>query len=170
MTFGSGKDDFTGFLQAVYEVQDISPEEENALAAAMSRGDEAARKKLIEANMKYAVDAAKKDINKGIPFMDLIETALKALEKAADSFVPGDDLSFSKYSEGWVRYSLGNALSKTEPSASRIPEDKAEPINRMLKAARKLLQEKGREPSFAEIAAELGTTEAEVKSLFGLFE
>ena len=142
------------FLKEIGKIRLLTFEEENALAERMVKGDEEAKKQLIEANLRLVVSIAKKYIGRGMTFLDLIQEGNLGLIKAVDKFDPSKGYKFSTYATWWIRQAITRAIAD-QARTIRIPVHMVETINKLIKTSRHLLQTLGREPTPEEIAAEL---------------
>ena len=142
------------FLKEIGKIRLLTFEEENALAERMVKGDEEAKKQLIEANLRLVVSIAKKYIGRGMTFLDLIQEGNLGLIKAVDKFDPSKGYKFSTYATWWIRQAITRAIAD-QARTIRIPVHMVETINKLIKTSRHLLQQLGREPTPEEIAAEL---------------
>ena len=145
------------YLKEIGRVPLLSAEEEAALAHAAQAGDEDARRRLSEANLRLVVSVAKRYAGRGLPFLDLIQEGNLGLMKAAEKFEPDRGFKFSTYATWWIRQ-----------STIRIPVHLVESINRVKKTAGELLRRTGREPTAEEIAAQLDMEPARVRELIQL--
>ena len=141
--------------------------EEAALARAAQAGDEDARRRLSEANLRLVVSVAKRYAGRGLPFLDLIQEGNLGLMKAAEKFEPDRGFKFSTYATWWIRQSITRAIAD-QGRTIRIPVHLVESINRVKKTAGELLRRTGREPTVEEIAAQLDMEAARVRELLQL--
>ena len=151
------------YLKEIGRVPLLSAEEEAALARAAQAGDEDARRRLSEANLRLVVSVAKR----GLPFLDLIQEGNLGLMKAAEKFEPDRGFKFSTYATWWIRQSITRAIAD-QGRTIRIPVHLVESINRVKKTAGELLRRTGREPTVEEIAAQLDMEAARVRELLQL--
>lgn len=147
------------YLREIGERKLLTAEEEKALATLVQQGDEDARQKLIEANLRLVVHVAKRYTRRGDPelFLDLIQEGNLGLFRAVERFDPNRGTRFSTYATHWIRQAIQRALTKSR--IIRIPEHVLENIARMRKTRHRLYQELGRQPTAAELAAELAFSE-----------
>ena len=142
------------YLKEIGKVPLLTGEEELDLAERMVNGDVKAKQKLVEANLRLVVSIAKRYVNRGMFFLDLIQEGNLGLMKAVDKFDYGKGYKFSTYATWWIRQAITRAIAD-QARTIRIPVHMVETINRVLRVSRQLLQENGKEPSDDEIAAEL---------------
>lgn len=142
------------FLKEIGKIPLLTYEEENALAERMVKGDKAAKKHLIESNLRLVVSIAKKYIGRGMNFLDLIQEGNLGLIKAVDKFDQSKGYKFSTYATWWIRQAITRAIAD-QARTIRIPVHMVETINKLIRTSRHLLQTLGREPTPEELAAEL---------------
>lgn len=160
-------DPVKAYLKEIGRVPLLSVEEEAALARAAQAGDEDARRRLSEANLRLVVSVAKRYAGRGLPFLDLIQEGNLGLMKAAEKFEPDRGFKFSTYATWWIRQSITRAIAD-QGRTIRIPVHLVESINRVKKTAGELLRRTGREPTAEEIAAQLDMEPARVRELIQL--
>lgn len=159
---GIGTDDpVRMYLKEIGTVPLLSPEEEMELAIKKSQGDEAAKKKLIEANLRLVVNIAKKYTNRGLSFLDLIQEGNLGLMKGVEKFDYERGFKLSTYATWWIRQSVTRALAD-QARVIRVPVHMVETINRMTKVQRNLTLKLGYEPSAKEISEEMGIPENKI--------
>ena len=139
------------YLKEIGKVPLLSAEEEIELAKRMENGDEAAKKRLAEANLRLVVSIAKRYVGRGMLFLDLIQEGNLGLIKAVDKFDFRKGFKFSTYATWWIRQAITRAIAD-QARTIRIPVHMVETINKLVRVQRQLLQELGREPSPEEIA------------------
>ncbi len=139
------------YLKEIGRVPLLSSDEEVELARKMQEGDEAAKKRLSEANLRLVVSIAKRYVGRGMLFLDLIQEGNMGLLKAVEKFDYQKGFKFSTYATWWIRQSITRAIAD-QARTIRIPVHMVETINKLTRVSRMLLQEKGREPSPEEIA------------------
>ena len=142
------------YLKEIGKVPLLSAEEEIDLARRMSEGDESAKKRLAEANLRLVVSIAKRYVGRGMLFLDLIQEGNLGLIKAVEKFDYQNGFKFSTYATWWIRQAITRAIAD-QARTIRIPVHMVETINKLIRVSRQLLQELGREPLPEEIAKEL---------------
>ena len=142
------------YLKEIGKVPLLSADEEIELAKRMSDGDEDAKKRLAEANLRLVVSIAKRYVGRGMLFLDLIQEGNLGLIKAVEKFDYQKGFKFSTYATWWIRQAITRAIAD-QARTIRIPVHMVETINKLIRVSRQLLQELGREPSPEEIAEEL---------------
>ena len=149
------------YLKDIGQVPLLTSEEEKDLAERMSKGDEEAKKRLSEANLRLVVSIAKRYVGRGMQFLDLIQEGNLGLMKAVDKFDHTKGFKFSTYATWWIRQSITRAIAD-QARTIRIPVHMVETINKTGRVVRQLMQTLGREPTPAEIAEEMGVPEEKV--------
>ena len=152
------------YLKEIGKVKLLSAEEEIELAKRMEQGDEDAKKKLSEANLRLVVSIAKRYVGRGLLFLDLIQEGNLGLIKAVEKFDYRKGYKFSTYATWWIRQAITRAIAD-QARTIRIPVHMVETINKLIRVSRQLLQELGREPSPEEIAEELKMPEERVREI-----
>ena len=142
------------YLKEIGRVPLLSPEEEIDLAIRIKEGDEAAKKRLSEANLRLVVSIAKRYLGRGMQFLDLIQEGNLGLIKAVEKFDYTKGFKFSTYATWWIRQAITRAIAD-QARTIRIPVHMVETINKVKKVSRQLLHPNGHEPSAEEISAEL---------------
>ena len=142
------------YLKEIGKVPLLSADEEVELAKRMAEGDEDAKKRLAEANLRLVVSIAKRYVGRGMLFLDLIQEGNLGLSKAVEKFDYHKGFKFSTYATWWIRQAITRAIAD-QARTIRIPVHMVETINKLIRVSRQLLQELGREPTPEEIAAEL---------------
>ena len=142
------------YLKEIGKVPLLSAEEEIELALRMEQGDEEAKKKLAEANLRLVVSIAKRYVGRGMLFLDLIQEGNLGLIKAVEKFDYRKGFKFSTYATWWIRQAITRAIAD-QARTIRIPVHMVETINKLIRVSRQLLQELGREPTPEEIAEEM---------------
>lgn len=142
------------YLKEIGKVPLLSMEEELKLAEQIAKGDESARKKLSESNLRLVVSIAKRYLGRGMPFLDLIQEGNLGLIKAVEKFDYTKGFKFSTYATWWIRQAITRAISD-QSRTIRIPVHMVETINRVKKVSSQLLHKNGREPTPEEIALEI---------------
>ena len=142
------------YLKEIGKVPLLSAEEEIDLAQRMEDGDEDAKKRLAEANLRLVVSIAKRYVGRGMLFLDLIQEGNLGLIKAVEKFDYRKGYKFSTYATWWIRQAITRAIAD-QARTIRIPVHMVETINKLIRVSRQLLQELGREPTPEEIAEEM---------------
>ena len=142
------------YLKEIGKVPLLTPEEEVALAERMADGDEEAKKRMTEANLRLVVSIAKRYVGRGMLFLDLIQEGNLGLIKAVEKFDHTKGYKFSTYATWWIRQAITRAIAD-QARTIRIPVHMVETINKTIRVSRQLLQELGHDPSAEEIAAEM---------------
>ena len=142
------------YLKEIGQIPLLSPEEEQELAQMVSDGDQAAKNKLTEANLRLVVSIAKKYSGRGLHILDLIQEGNTGLIRAVDKFDHTKGNKFSTYATWWIRQAITRAIAD-QARTIRVPVHMVEVINKATRCNRKLVQELGREPTLEEIADEL---------------
>ncbi len=142
------------YLKEIGRVPLLSSEEEVNLAKRMEQGDEDAKKRLVEANLRLVVSIAKRYVGRGMQFLDLIQEGNLGLIKAVEKFDYQKGFKFSTYATWWIRQAITRAIAD-QARTIRIPVHMVETINKLIRVSRQLLQELGREPSPEEVAAQM---------------
>ena len=143
------------YLKEIGQIKLLSAEEEVELAKRVSEGDQEAKNKLTEANLRLVVSIAKKYSGRGLLILDLIQEGNTGLIRAVDKFDWTKGNKFSTYATWWIRQAITRAIAD-QARTIRVPVHMVEVINKATRCNRKLVQELGREPTMEEIAAELG--------------
>ena len=152
------------YLKEIGKVPLLTPEEEQDLARRMSEGDDLARQKLTEANLRLVVSIAKRYVGRGMLFLDLIQEGNLGLMKALEKFDYTKGYKFSTYATWWIRQSITRAIAD-QARTIRIPVHMVETINKVVRASRQLLQELGHDPTAEEIAEALGMPTDKVRDI-----
>ena len=142
------------YLKEIGRVPLLTAEEEMELSKRMEDGDEAAKKRLSEANLRLVVSIAKRYVGRGMQFLDLIQEGNLGLIKAVEKYDYKKGFKFSTYATWWIRQAITRAIAD-QARTIRIPVHMVETINRLIRVQRQLLQDYGREPSPEEIAKEM---------------
>ena len=152
------------YLKEIGKVPLLSAEEEIEYAKRMEQGDEEAKKRLAEANLRLVVSIAKRYVGRGMLFLDLIQEGNLGLIKAVEKFDYRKGYKFSTYATWWIRQAITRAIAD-QAKTIRVPVHMVETINKVVRARRTLTQELGREPSNKEIAEMLGEDEDRVTEI-----
>lgn len=157
-------DSVKSFLKDIGKIPLLSAEEEIKLAERMKNGDDAAKNRLIEANLRLVVSIAKKYVRRGMQFLDLIQEGNMGLIKAVEKFDYTKGFKFSTYATWWVRQAITRAIAD-QARTIRIPVHMVETITRVKKAQSQLLHENGCEPNEEEIAEHLHMSVEKVREI-----
>lgn len=152
------------YLKEIGKVPLLTAQEEIELAKRMEAGDEEAKQKLCEANLRLVVSIAKKYVGRGMLFLDLIQEGNLGLIKAVDKFDWKKGYKFSTYATWWIRQAITRSIAD-QARTIRIPVHMVETINKLIRVSRQLIQEKGREATPEEIAIEMGISEEKVREI-----
>ena len=152
------------YLKEIGKVPLLTAQEEIDLAKRMETGDEYAKQKLCEANLRLVVSIAKKYVGRGMLFLDLIQEGNLGLIKAVDKFDWTKGYKFSTYATWWIRQAITRSIAD-QARTIRIPVHMVETINKLIRVSRQLLQEEGREPTPDEIAEEMGISVEKVREI-----
>ena len=152
------------YLKEIGKVPLLDTAEETVLAQKMLDGDEDAKKKLAEANLRLVVSIAKRYVGRGMMFLDLIQEGNLGLIKAVEKFDYNKGYKFSTYATWWIRQAITRAIAD-QARTIRIPVHMVETINKLIRESRRMLQELGREPTPDELAKELNMTYDKVREI-----
>lgn len=152
------------YLKEIGKVPLLSAEEEIELAKKMEQGNEEAKRRLAEANLRLVVSIAKRYVGRGMLFLDLIQEGNLGLIKAVEKFDYRKGYKFSTYATWWIRQAITRAIAD-QARTIRIPVHMVETINKLIRVSRQLLQELGREPTPEEIAKEMNMEEDKVREI-----
>ncbi len=152
------------YLKEIGKVNLLTADQEIKLAQRMEEGDEEAKKKLAEANLRLVVSIAKRYVGRGMLFLDLIQEGNLGLIKAVEKFDYRKGYKFSTYATWWIRQAITRAIAD-QARTIRIPVHMVETINKLIRVSRQLLQELGREPTPEEIAAEMDMSVERVREI-----
>ena len=152
------------YLKEIGKVPLLSADEEIKLAKRMEEGDEVAKKKLAEANLRLVVSIAKRYVGRGMLFLDLIQEGNLGLIKAVEKFDYRKGYKFSTYATWWIRQAITRGIADTAKTI-RVPVHMVETINKTLRTSRMLLQELGREPTNEEIAKKMNMPVAKIDEI-----
>ena len=152
------------YLKEIGKVDLLSPEEEIELAQRMSEGDEEAKRRLAEANLRLVVSIAKRYVGRGMLFLDLIQEGNLGLIKAVEKFDCTKGFKVSTYATWWIRQAITRAIAD-QARTIRIPVHMVETINKVIRVARQLLQELGHDPQPEEIAEEMNLPVERVREI-----
>ena len=152
------------YLKEIGKIPLLKPHEEVELARRMHEGDELAKQRLVEANLRLVVSIAKRYVGRGMLFLDLIQEGNLGLIKAVEKFDYVKGFKFSTYATWWIRQAITRAIAD-QARTIRIPVHMVETINKLIRVSRQLLQELGRDPKPDEIAKEMDMTEDKVREI-----
>lgn len=152
------------YLKEIGKVDLLDGDEEVELAKRMAQGDEDAKRRLAEANLRLVVSIAKRYVGRGMLFLDLIQEGNLGLIKAVEKFDYTKGYKFSTYATWWIRQAITRAIAD-QARTIRIPVHMVETINKLIRVSRQLLQELGREPQPDEIARELNMSPEKVREI-----
>ena len=152
------------YLKEIGKIPLLKPHEEVEYAKRMAEGDEFAKQKLVEANLRLVVSIAKRYVGRGMLFLDLIQEGNLGLIKAVEKFDYKKGYRFSTYATWWIRQAITRAIAD-QARTIRIPVHMVETINKLIRVSRQLLQELGRDPKPDEIAKEMNMTEEKVREI-----
>jgi len=157
------------YLKDIQKTNLLTAEEERALARRIDDGDMAARDKMIESNLRLVVKIAKRYMNRGLPFLDLIEEGNLGLIKAVERFKLSKECRFSTYATWWIRQSIERALVN-QSRTIRLPVHVSDDINKLIKITRELVRDLNREPQVKEVADVMGVDPSYVRRLMVLLK
>jgi len=157
------------YLKDIQKTNLLTAEEERALARRIDDGDMAARDRMIESNLRLVVKIAKRYMNRGLPFLDLIEEGNLGLIKAVERFKLSKECRFSTYATWWIRQSIERALVN-QSRTIRLPVHVSDDINKLIKITRELVRVYNREPQIKEVAEAMGVEPAYVRRLMVLLK
>jgi RNA polymerase primary sigma factor len=157
------------YLRDIQKTKLLTADEEKALASRIAKGEKKARDLMIESNLRLVVKIAKRYINRGLPFLDLIEEGNMGLIKAVERFELSKECRFSTYATWWIRQSIERALVN-QSRTIRLPVHVSDDINKMLRITRELTQKLNYEPSAKEVATVMGTNPMYVRKLHVLLK
>ena len=152
------------YLKEIGKIPLLSPEDEIELAMRMAEGDEDAKRRMSEANLRLVVSIAKRYVGRGMLFLDLIQEGNLGLIKAVEKFDYTKGYKFSTYATWWIRQAITRAIAD-QARTIRIPVPMVETINKVIRVSRQLLQELGHDPSPEEIAEEMGRPVEKVRDI-----
>ncbi|MDR2903391.1 MAG: RNA polymerase sigma factor RpoD [Clostridiales bacterium] len=155
------------YLKEIGKVPLLNGDEEIELAKRMETGDEEAKRRLAEANLRLVVSIAKRYVGRGMHFLDLIQEGNLGLIKAVEKFDPSKGFKFSTYATWWIRQAITRAIAD-QARTIRIPVHMVETINKLLRVSKQLLQDLGREPTPDEIAKEMQMSVEKVREIMKL--
>ena len=152
------------YFKEIGRIPLLTAEEERSLAIRIEQGDSEAKQKLCEANFRLVVSIARRYLNRGMDFLDLIQEGNLGLIKAVEKFDYTKGYKFSTYATWWIRQAITRSIAD-QARVIRIPVHMVETINKLIRVSRQLLQEYGREPTSEEIAKEMGITADKVREI-----
>lgn len=157
------------YLRDIQKTKLLTADDERELANRISAGDKAARDRMIESNLRLVVKIAKRYINRGLPFLDLIEEGNLGLIKAVERFKISKECRFSTYATWWIRQSIERALVN-QSRTIRLPVHVSDDINKMFRISREQMHKLNREPSVKEVSAAMNVDQAYVRRLMTLLK
>ncbi len=157
-------DPVRSYLSSIGRVPLLTAAQEVSLAKRIERHDLEAKRRLIEANLRLVVSIAKRHVNRGLPLLDLVQEGNLGLMRAVDKFDYRRGFKFSTYATWWIRQAVTRAVAE-QARTIRVPVHVTEQINKLIRVQRQVQQEVGHEPTFEEIAAEMGTTPQRVREI-----
>lgn len=157
------------YLRDIQKTKLLTAEDERELATRILTGDKAARDRMIESNLRLVVKIAKRYINRGLPFLDLIEEGNLGLIKAVERFKISKECRFSTYATWWIRQSIERALIN-QSRTIRLPVHVSDDINRMLRFSRELMHKLNREPSINEVSDAMNVEQSHIRRLMVLLK
>jgi RNA polymerase sigma factor (sigma-70 family) len=155
------------YLKEIQKTTLLTAEDERVLAKRIGEGDMAARDRMIESNLRLVVKIAKRYMNRGLPFLDLIEEGNMGLIKAVERFKLSKECRFSTYATWWIRQSIERALVN-QSRTIRLPVHVSDDINKFIKISRELIHKFNREPQIKEVADAMGVDPAYIRRLMVL--
>ena len=161
---GFSEDSVRLYLREIGRVKMIKPDEEIELARMIAKGDAEAKKKLIQANLRLVISIAKKYVNRGLPFQDLIQEGNLGLIRAAEKFDHTKGFKFSTYATWWIRQAISRGLADKSRTI-RVPVHMVESINKLKKNSARLAQELGRKPTELELSLALDIPVGKVQEI-----
>jgi RNA polymerase primary sigma factor len=161
---GFSEDSVRLYLREIGRVKMIKPDEEIELARMIAKGDGEAKKKLIQANLRLVISIAKKYVNRGLPFQDLIQEGNLGLIRAAEKFDHTKGFKFSTYATWWIRQAISRGLADKSRTI-RVPVHMVESINKLKKNSARLAQELGRKPTEQELSLALDIPVGKVQEI-----
>ena len=159
-----GLDAIKYYLKEIRKNPLLTFEQEQSLAKRIAQGDQEARARMIESNLRLVVAIGKKYINRGLPFSDIIEEGNLGLIRAVEKFQYQRGFKFSTYASWWIKQSIERAIVN-QTRTIRLPVHIAEIVNSYMRASRQLTQKLGRDPSIEEIAKKMKTTVEKVRNI-----
>lgn len=159
-----GEDSVQLYLRSIGRIKLLSASEEIELARRIGKGDEIAKKRLVQANLRLVVSVAKKYQGRGLPFLDLIQEGNLGLIRAAEKFDPERGYKFSTYATWWIRQGITRALADKSRTI-RVPVHMVETINNLRKVTRKLSQDLCRRPTMEELARAMNVSLTKIKEI-----
>lgn len=157
------------YLREIQKTKLLTADEEKELAGRVAEGEKAARDKMIESNLRLVVKIAKRYINRGLPFLDLIEEGNIGLIKAVERFKLSKECRFSTYATWWIRQAIERALVN-QSRTIRLPVHVSDDINKMLRVTRELVHEMNCEPTVKDVAAGMAAPPAHIRKLMVLLK
>ncbi len=160
----ANEDGIPSYLSRLTQAPLLTPEEEAILTRAVKAGDEAAKNRLVEANMRLVINIAKTYRNRAIPLEDLIQDGAIGLMQAAERFDPDKGFRFSTYATHWVRQAIGRAIDN-KSKAIRLPAHVSQSLRKIQKERERIMRETGAEPTHEQLAAAMGISAKKLHTL-----
>lgn len=157
------------YLKQMGKTPLLTYEQEIELAKRIEDGDQRAKDSMVKANLRLVISIAKKYMNRGLEFSDLIQEGNIGLIRAIEKFEYRKGYKFSTYATWWIRQGITRAIAD-QARTIRLPVHKVETINRFMNSSKELVQELGREPTYEEVAKRMGLKEKDVRKLVKLIE
>ena len=165
----NGSDSIKIYLREIGKAPLLTGDEEIALAKRIEEGDENAKRKLIESNLRLVISIARKYLGKGLSFTDLIQEGNAGLIRAVEKFDYRKGYKFSTYATWWIRQAVTRAIAD-QSRTIRLPVHMVETVNNLIQSSKQLVQELGREPRAGEVAERIGASEEQVREMIKIVQ